>query len=53
MVTVRGISRRGGVKERMLGGEVHCIYTHKDRMMKPTKHCLKEGEDEEGNGRIM
>jgi hypothetical protein len=27
--------------------EVHCKYTHKDNITKPTKHCLKDG----GQGR--
>jgi hypothetical protein len=27
--------------------EVYYIYTHEDSMMKPSKHCLKEG----GRGR--
>jgi hypothetical protein len=37
---------RGG-KERILRTEEDCgtlnIYTYKDSIMKPTKHCLKKG----------
>jgi hypothetical protein len=28
--------------------EVRCIYTYEDSTMKPTKHYLKEGKEEEG-----
>jgi hypothetical protein len=28
--------------------EVHYIYAYEDRIMKSTKHCLKEGKKAEG-----
>jgi hypothetical protein len=46
-----GGCRRGRGKERTLRVkrmEVWCIYTYKDSIMKPTKHCLKEGEEKGG-----
>jgi hypothetical protein len=33
--------------------EVHYIYTYEDSIIKPTKYCLKKGENGEGNGHIM
>jgi hypothetical protein len=33
--------------------KVPCIYTYENRIMKPTKHCLKEEEEGGWNGNIM
>jgi hypothetical protein len=33
--------------------EVYCIYTYKDSILNPTKHCLKRGEKGGKNWDIM